>query len=191
MKNKEIEIQIQVEKIELLQVFLKENAEFLGKKRQIDEYFCPPDRNFLNQDPVEEWFRLRNTEGKSSLNYKNWHYDKNGKSLHFCDEYETAVENFENAALILKALKFKSLVKVDKTRTNYKYKDYLISLDEVKNLGDFVEIEFKGESDKTPAEITDEMVLWLRRAMSGKITRNSNGYPFLMLFPKKVKYEEL
>lgn len=190
MKNKEIEIQVQIEKIELLKNFLKKNAELLGKKRQVDEYFCPPDRNFLSKDPVEEWFRLRNTEGKLSLNYKNWHFDKNGRS-HFCDEYETAVESFENAALILKSLKFKSLVKVDKTRTTYKIKDYLISLDEVKDLGDFVEIEFKGESDKTPAEITDEMILWLRKAISGKITRNYIGYPAMMLFPKRLKLEEL
>src|SRR6185503_11658469 len=90
----EIEIQVQIEKSAALKKFLKKNAKYIGTSRQIDSYYTPQHRNFIKVRPVKEWLRLRDSSGKFSINYKNWYYDKTGRS-NYCDEYETPIENIE------------------------------------------------------------------------------------------------
>lgn len=189
MKNVEIEIQVQVENSKPLRAFLETKAEATGASRQIDQYFTPVHRNFIAVKPVAEWLRVRDAEGRYSLNYKNWHYTENGKSTH-CDEYETKVENLEQLQLILKALNLKPLVTVDKQRATYRYKEYEIALDHVEGLGDFVEVEYKGTNNENPTEITDQMVTFLKDLGVGKMYRNYVGYPFQLLFPDNVRLEE-
>jgi len=187
--NIEIEIQVNVENSKPLIEFLEKNGNFQSEKRQIDEYFSPAHRDFIATRPVAEWLRLRNTEEKYSINYKNWHFDKNDKS-HYCDEFETKIENIEPAKKILAVLNFKSLVVVDKLRKIWTYNDFEIAVDSVKSLGDFVEIEYIGkDAQVNPEKVTGEMIDFLKKIGCGKITRNYVGYPFLMLFPSEVKYE--
>jgi len=190
MKNNiEIEIQVQVENLQKLLDFLNEKAEFKGEKHQVDEYFTPFHRDFIAVRPACEWLRLRDTDGKYSINYKNWHFDDQGKS-HYCDEYETKVEDIEQVRKIFAALNIKPTVKVDKIRKIWVFDDYEITVDSVRDLGDFVEIEHFGEiGDKSPEQITDEMIKFLKNAGCGEIKRNYVGYPFLILFPNEVKYD--
>lgn len=188
-KNIEIEIQVNIEESGRLLSFLEKNAVFQLEKRQTDEYFSPAHRDFLSPRPIEEWFRLREAEGGCSLNYKKWHYDASGES-HYCDEFETKLDDSDSAKKIFAALDFRPLVVVEKTRKIWNYKDYEIAFDAVKDLGNFVEIEYIGQDDKTdPAKITKEMVDFLNGIGVGKITRNYVGYPFLMLFPKEAEYK--
>jgi adenylate cyclase class 2 len=187
-KNIEIEIQVNIEESGPFLDFLEKNAVFQSEKRQTDEYFSPAHRDFLSPRPIEEWFRLREAEGECSLTYKKWHYDASGKS-HYCDEFETKLDDSGSARKIFAALDFRPLVVVEKTRKIWNYKDYEIAVDAVKGLGDFVEIEYVGRDEVDPAEITEEMVGFLKRFGVGKITRNYVGYPFLMLFPKEAKYK--
>ena len=188
--NIEIEIQVNVEKIKPLIKFLKSNAVFRAKKHQIDEYFSPIHKDFLGVRPVSEWLRLRNTGKQYSINYKNWHYGKDNKS-YYCDELETGIENIDKVRKILSALNFKSIVTVDKLRKTYTYKNYEVAIDSVKTLGDFVEIEYIGKDEKAdPKKITAGMIDFLKKTGCGKIKRNYGGYPYLLLFPKEVKYEE-
>jgi len=185
-KDIEIEIKVKVEKIEPLKNFLNKNAKLLGETRQIDEYFTPAHRDFTSVRPVSEWLRLRNDNGKYKINYKNWHYDKEGKSQS-CDEFESSVKNIEQIKKLFFMLNFKPLVKVDKKRVLWDYKDYIICLDIVENLGTFVEIEFKGGTDD-PKKVTVRMIKFLKDINVGKIQRNYQGYPFLLLFPEEAKY---
>lgn len=182
----EIEIKVKIENVEPLVSFLNKNAEFKSEERQIDEYFTPIHRNFLSIRPVKEWLRLRNENNRYSINYKNWHFDENGKTSN-CDEFETPVKDIEQMRKLFTTLDIKSIGKVDKTRKTWDYKDYEISVDIVSELGTFVEIEFKGYSDE-PKKITDEMVKFLEGIGVGKIQRNYQGYPFLLLFPNEAKY---
>lgn len=188
-KDIEIEIQVRVEKIKPLLKFLKAKAKLVGASHQVDQYFTPHHRNFVAKRPVKEWLRLRDSKGKSSVNYKNWHYDKSGKS-NYCDEYETTVEDIGSVRKIFSALDIKPMATVDKKRQIWLYGDYEVALDQVKGLGDFVELEFKGKKAKsTPKKITDQMVQFLKDQGCGKIFRNFQGYPFRALFPKEVKEE--
>ena len=190
MTDVEIEIQVSIENNKPLINFLEKNADFKKESHQIDEYFSPTHRNFVEVRPVNEWLRLRDSGGKYSINYKNWHYDKDGKG-HHCDEYETKIEDLNQLKKILDVLNFKSLVKVDKIRKTWAYKDYEIAVDSVKGLGDFVEIEYIGREEKVdPKKITEEMINFLKSVGCGQIKRNYVGYPFQLLFPEEVKYEE-
>jgi predicted adenylyl cyclase CyaB len=135
--------------------------------------------------------RLRDSSGKFSINYKNWHTDKNGRS-HYCDEYETEIGKKDQLEKIFSSLNVKLLTTVDKKRRIYMYKNYEISMDSIKGLGNFVEIEYKGKLGKhKPEEITKDMIKFLKDIDCGKIYRNYVGYPFQLLFPKEVKTEKL
>lgn len=188
-KNIEIEIHVNIEKGRALMEFLKEKGVFKYKIRQLDEYFTPAHRDFLSKRPVLEWLRLRDDEGKYSITYKNWHVDDEGKT-NDCDEYESKLDNFDGLRKILIALNFRSIVKVDKIRQIWTFKDYEIALDSVKGLGDYVEIEYIGkDKDPDPKKITMDMIKFLKDIGCGELKRNYKGYPFELLFPKEVEYE--
>ena len=190
MTDVEIEIQVNIENSKPLLAFLEKNADFKSEKHQIDEYFSPTHRNFTEVRPVKEWLRLRDSGNKYSITYKNWHYDESGRS-HSCDEYETEIEGLDQLKKILNVLDFKPVVRVDKLRKIWIYKDYEVAVDSVKRLGDFVEIEYIGKNKKAdPKKVTEEMINFLKSVGCGQIKRNYVGYPFQLLFPEEVKFEE-
>lgn len=189
MSDIEIEIQVKIENCKPLLEFLNKKGKFEFEKRQIDEYFSPTHNSFLNTRPIKEWLRLRDAGGVYSINYKNWHFDETGKS-HYCDEYESEIEDPQQLKKILNALDFQKIVEVDKVRSVWLFEEYEISIDSIKELGDFVEIEFKGKDTKVnPETITEEMIELLKKIGCGKIKRNYVGYPFQLLFPKEVTHE--
>jgi predicted adenylyl cyclase CyaB len=188
-KDIEIEIKVKVEKIASLLKFLTSQAKLVGTQHQIDEYFIPKHRDFIAIRPAKEWLRLRNSDGKYSLNYKNWHYQPDGKT-HHCDEFETHIDDLSSLQNIFKALDIKSIAIVDKSRQIWLYQDFEIAIDKVKKLGHFIEIEYKGFDSKTdPKIVTNRMVQFLKDHGCGTISRNFQGYPFLLLFPTEAKYE--
>lgn len=189
--NIEIEIKVKVEKIEKLQQFLKEHATFHGEKRQIDEYFTPETADFMSVRPVNEWLRLRDAEGKYTINYKLWHRDQTGKS-EYCDEIETSIGEISQGQKILKALHFRSLVVVDKVRSVWTYQDFEIGIDTVQNLGTFIEIEYIGtDKNASPKAIMAQMIDFLHNADCGKISQTDTGYPMLLLHPDEFNGKEM
>lgn len=191
MADMEIEIQVQVDNVVPLRELLEQQGTFVGEARQLDEYYSPPDRDFLATRPVSEWLRLRDADGKISMNYKHFYYGADGKSTH-CDEYETVIGSIDQARKILAGLNHRLLTRVDKQRASWNYQDYEVSLDHVEGLGDFVEVEYKGDtSGVDPAQVTNQMVAWLKSLAVGTIRRNYVGYPFALLFPDQVTVDEL
>lgn len=177
---KEIEIKVQLENSNKLTELLKREAKLIKEERQIDEYFSPKENSFTAEDPVKEWLRLRDENGVCSINYKYWHYDSAGRSNH-CDEYETTIKNAQEMRSILTALKFDPIIVVDKARKSYLYGEYEVSIDEVKNLGSFVEIELKSTKEVDPQQATDAMIEFLQKFDPGKVKRDFKGYPKLLL----------
>lgn len=189
MNNIEIEIKVRVSRASNLEGFLKDEAKFRYENYQKDEYFMPAHRNFVAKRPVEEWLRLRTSGQTKAITYKHWHYDHKGIS-HYCDEYETGIEDLEQMRRIFAALDIKPLITVEKTRRVWRYQDYEICLDRVTGLGDFVEVEYKGEEkNPDPARITSEMIAWLKKVGCGKIERSLLGYPFMLLNPGETAFQ--
>jgi adenylate cyclase class 2 len=191
LNNKEIEIQVRIEKPEVLLDFLNKNAQFKNEQRQVDEYFTPSDRDFTSVRPVREWLRVRESAKGSSVNYKIWNYDENGKSS-YADEFETPVSNVVAMRNIFERIKCRKIAVVDKTRKTWLFKDYEVTIDSVKNLGEFVEIEYSGKDENIDAKkVIGEMISFLKDIGCGKTERNYVGYPFQILFPEEVKFEEV
>jgi len=187
MSDKEIEIQVKIENSAKLLDFLNSSARFQYENHQIDTYYCPAHRDFLSVRPVDEWLRLRDSNGKYLITYKKWQHNTQGVSI-YSDEYETPVENLDQLQKIFEVLDFKPITVVDKIRKAWRYNDYEIAIDKVKNLGDFVEIEYKGgDTSLTPEQITDQMIGFLKNLNVGRIERNHVGYPFMLLFKEEVK----
>jgi predicted adenylyl cyclase CyaB len=190
MKDIEIEIQVRIEDSSKLEAFLKKEAELTGDNYQKDEYFTPAHRDFAEVRPIKEWLRIR-TSGQNSITYKNWHYDKEGRG-DYCDEYETVVEDPDQLRKIFAALDMMPLITVEKKRQTWRYKDYEIALDHVTDLGDFVEIEHKAhEKSVDPKVVAGEMIAFLKEVGCGKIERDYRGYPFMLLYPNEVIFEEV
>ena len=192
MKNKEIEIQVELQNIKPLRDFLEERGKFLYESHQIDEYYTPAHRDFAAKKPVSEWLRIRREDQKpSSITYKKWHYDADGRNMCFCDEYETEIGDGGQMQKIFEALDLKRVTRVDKKRRCYTFKDYEIAIDEVKNLGSFVELEYKSEKEAEPDQIIKEMVSFLKTLNVGKILKNEVGYAYQCMFPNEVikKYQ--
>lgn len=191
-KEIEIEIQVRIGSDKNLLKFLKKNAEFKYESYQKDEYFTPAHRDFIATKPIVEWLRLRDSNGKHSITYKNWKYTKSGKSRNFGDEYESELENLDKLKKIFKALDFKKVTTVEKTRKVWRYKDYEISVDSVDGLGEFVEIEHYGVDEiKTPEEITAEMIEFLKEIGCGKVEQNQVGYAYLSIYGEEGQFEEV
>ena len=131
----EIKIKIDKSKYQSLITFLDINAEFINESNHLDVYYEPAHRSFTNQEVIKEWLRIGKRGNKNILTYKNW-YD-----VH-CDEYEVEIDDIDKMYKIFDVLNFKQISKVDKNRRKYIYLNkYEISLDNVKYLGYFIEIE--------------------------------------------------
>ena len=178
----EIEIKVTIENLDPLLETLKTSGTFVKDKHQIDTYYRPAHRDFLEQRPVKEWLRLRNSDGNYSINYKNWHYRDDGVTDH-CDELETAIADYATVEKLLTVLNFELLTTVDKNRSVWNYGEYEVAIDTVKDLGDFVEVEYKGTNPyPDPQAITAQMMEWLSGLGCGSITRDYRGYPYMLLF---------
>lgn len=183
MSNTEIEIKVKVESADQLVQFLEQSGEHKKSSLQVDEYYTPAHRNFVEVEPIKEWFRLRSDNGAYSLNYKNWQYGSDGKAYH-CDEYEITIDSQEKAAHILKSLDFRHLVTVHKERDIYTYQDYEIAFDSVKDLGNFVEVEFKGTATAEPKLIAEEMRKFIESTGAVILSQDFAGYPIALIRQK-------
>ena len=146
---KEIEVLVEVySPIELVLNKL-EQFEFFGVHEVVDTYFYDSLRENLKPNEnmqIDECLRLRKKNDINTITYKKDKFEENGKWL-YSDEYETKVENLEILTQILEELGFKQLLIIDNTKRVYKYNNYEIVFENVKNLGYFIEVEFCTDED--------------------------------------------
>ena len=174
----ETEIKFKITKTLFEQLISKmnEEAKFLKDNRQIDTYYQPSYRKFLNDDVITEWLRIGERGNKTILNYKNWHDNM------YCDEYEVEIDNRENLDKIFYILGLEKIVVVDKHRKTYYYLDkYEIAFDFVKELGYFVEIEVKDYSKDPVDEYSDLLKLAIELNLNLDDV-DKRGYPYHLLF---------
>ena len=107
---------------------------------QNDLYFQNPIRNFSQTD---EALRIREVQIQNKrkiveITYKG---PKSGSELKIREELTIMTEKSEEAIQLFKRLGFKTVLEVTKKRVNWHYNTYVISLDNVRGLGRFIEIE--------------------------------------------------
>lgn len=172
----EIKIKLSKKEFENLKILMERDATFLKESKQIDTYYQPIYRKFLNNEEITEWLRIGQRGNKNILNYKNW-YDNM-----YCDEYEVEIDDVCNLDKIFKILGLEEIAIVDKLRRTYSYLNkYEIALDFVKDLGYFVEIEVK-EYDKTSIEEYDLLLKIARNLGLNLNNIDKRGYPYHLIY---------
>jgi len=142
----EIEIKAQFEDKEKL----KENLRKIGAKEekikhQIDEYYNHPSRDTRK---TNEYIRLRYKPGEIKGVFAHHVNIADGVNK----EYEVEVADINVLKQILKNFGFPLLGVIDKKRETYKFNEFSITIDEVKDIGNFLEIEVDGEEHEIDAK---------------------------------------
>ena len=168
-----------VKKIEQLSLL-----KIVDNEKQIDTYYTPCHRNFLDFKIVSEWFRVRETSKKSSVNFKQF-LPIGAEIQDQCNEYETVISDIIAFKNILALLDFRELIKVDKIRNSWLFNKVEISIDYVDDLGYFIEIEAKEKVEESEIHNMHEYfkeVLSIINADTGE--RNRRGYPYMLIEKK-------
>lgn len=140
---KEVEVLVKIkDDLETAKTKLS-NFKFEGIKNVFDVYFfnsniddLKPKKDFR----LEKCFRLRQCDNKNYLTYKVDHFDENG-IWSYSDEHETEILDFDSSMKIIKHLGFEELVSIENEKHTYMTYFYEIVLENVKNLGLFLEVE--------------------------------------------------
>jgi len=132
----EVEVKARVEDIGSIENWILElGAIFQKVIFQSDIYFQHPTRDFAQTD---EALRIRITDNKNYLTYKGAKLDSTSKTR---EEFEIEVQEPLKLSEILTKIGLIPIKKVVKSRKSYLYKDITIFLDNVDELGFYIELE--------------------------------------------------
>lgn len=152
--SKEVEIKIRVLSAQLdrIEKWLQKNAQFVSEENHREFYINDPNKSFyfINDEGIKDandYFRIRTSKnGKASICLKQWQPDPKRPGQHtHCEEYETLIDDSDSMIKLMEAIGYKDKVVVEKYRRKYKYDSFEIVIDDVKDLGVFIEIEYKGK----------------------------------------------
>ena len=141
MREIELLFKIDDKKEKVLQQTLKNF--YIKTVREVDTYFYPPHKDFLVSKHGRENLRIRKSDCEEELTYKKVIYN-NGKYSHSIEE-NVNISNANDIVGILKILDFRVHLVVEKKRKIYKNENFKFTIDHVKSLGIFTEIEWIGE----------------------------------------------
>lgn len=157
MKEIEVLVKVNSSKEEVIKAL--EKFEFLGVKETIDIYYYDPLRDNLKPNKkleIDECLRLRSKDGENSITYKVDNFSDDGTWL-YSDEYETKIDDIFMLNKIFDHLGLKELLSIHNSKRTYKYKDYEIVFETVKELGYFLEVEYCTNEDVDVLKIKNEI----------------------------------
>ncbi len=152
----EVEVKAGVKDFEDVQdKLIKIGAVKIKTEHQMDVYYNAPHKDFGETD---EALRIReipeNGKNRIILTYKGAKMDVMSKTR---KEIEVDVSNAENMALILENLGFRRAAGVKKDRDIYNLGEFIITLDNVYEVGTFVEIETEAHEDDDTSESLEKI----------------------------------
>lgn len=148
---KEIEVKARVKSFVLVKKKLERlGCKFLKPITQEDQIFLRVGDSFSNFKMGSILLRIRKQNNQKIFTLK-----KRQEAEMSSIEKEIVIQDAKTLEEIIKYLGFHEVVKVKKVRTKCKYKNYEVCLDQVKNLGNFIEVEkfSAGDTLKTQAEL--------------------------------------
>ena len=183
--NQEIEIKIPVDKetFQKVRQLLLEKGVQPRSNQHVDTYFTPSHRDFLKPQFPFEWLSVRRRGDRALLCYKHW-YPENQEIATHCDEFETIIKDPEKLEKVLEVLNFKELVTVDKKREAFVVdNEFKVCMDEVKDLGYFIEIE--SESHAASVEETRNRLFEFAASIGINDPKmDKRGYPYELMKKK-------
>ncbi len=126
---------------ETLTSFLKLVPKFISSSTQSDVYYNAPNRDFKKTD---EALRIRVSNGHAEVTYKGPKIDAETKAR---KEINVKIDDYQKFNTILQILNFKRIKSVDKIRRQYECEGLSVMIDEVRDLGRFLEVEVLVESN--------------------------------------------
>ena len=111
------------------------------QKHQIDEYYNHPSRDTRESN---EYIRLRYKFGGNKGIFAHHINISDGVN----EEHEVEVEDIKTFKKILENFGFPLLGVIDKKRETFNLDEFTITLDEVKDIDNFIEIEVDGEESE-------------------------------------------
>lgn len=184
---KEIEILIEVRgtkegTLKALEVFGSH-----GVKKTLDIYFFDPLRPDLQPDDTGKLmasFRLRSTDKGNTIAYKVDHFNEEVWS--HSDEYETSCGDFDTMRILLEKIGLQELVRIDNEKHVFTTEDYEIVLEDVKDLGLYLEVEKRGHVDDANIEEAKQEIRSFIQSLGIVCGEEQNaGKPELMLRKNK------
>ncbi|MFH1656716.1 MAG: class IV adenylate cyclase [Candidatus Nealsonbacteria bacterium] len=186
--NVEIEIKVKIDSFESIRKNLSNFGKVVKSIKQIDEYYVPCHRDFFAQKPKPvEWLRIRTNPDKVVFEYDK-SFNKEDGSQDYADEYETEISQPDELRKMLEFLDFKKVITIDKKREYWDCGNIEVCLDDVKDLGLFIEVEAKGDFEDTQKAREECERFFDKIGINDYKERHiKNGYPFLIL--DKLKKE--
>jgi adenylate cyclase class 2 len=139
----EVEVKVRADHDEIRNRLDELGANPLGKVTQEDFYYNAPHRDFAETD---EALRVRREAGDEEtvevVTYKGPLVEKESKTR---KEHETVVGDGDTVDALLSALGFDATETVHKERERFELDGYVVTLDLVTGLGEFVEVEAEAE----------------------------------------------
>ena len=189
MKEIETLVELNDDINKVLETFNK--FEYIDTQLVIDDYYYDPKRNNLkpnNNNQINECLRLRQKGNKNYITYKDDVFE--GNVWLYSNEYETEIKSIEILKEILNKLGLKKLLTIKNTKKTYKYNDYEIVLEDVEDLGYFMEVEYCTNEDVDVKEIKKQIQEFINSLNIKTSKELSIGKPELMLNKKNIKVEE-
>ena len=144
----------------------------ISSKRQIDTVFLLHGQVDAPIVPGSKIMRVRDVLNPETgeLQQSLMTLKVEGQTKLVSDEYEFAVDDGNAARQMLAALGWQKIVTVDKVRLESKTKDYTICIDEVAELGLFIELEVLTEDSADVKNIQQQMRNFLKNLnIDGKL----------------------
>ena len=136
----------------------------ISSKRQIDAVFLLPEQVDAPIVPGSKVMRVRDVlnpeTGELQQSLMTLKIESQTKLA--SDEYEFTVDDGNTARQMLTALGWQKVVTVDKIRLESKTEDYTICIDEVAELGLFIELEVLTEDSAVVKNIQQQMYNFLK-----------------------------
>ena len=145
---KEIEVLVEVyEDLSKVKSVLSK-FDYQGTKKIIDEYYYDPKRKLLKPDNNNKIFHCLRTREKNNEYYITYKDDIYRKSKWiYSNEYETKVESLDTLKAIFEKIGLVKFIEIDNEKETYIYDKYEIVLENVKDLGIFLEVEYCTNED--------------------------------------------
>lgn len=184
---KEIEILIEVKGVKEGALKALEVFGSHGVKKTLDIYFFDPLRPDLQPDDTGKLmasFRLRSTDKGNTIAYKVDHFNEEVWS--HSDEYETSCGDFDTMRILLEKIGLKELVRIDNEKHVFTTEDHEIVLEDVKDLGLYLEVEKRGHVDDANIEEAKQEIRSFIQSLGIELGEEQNaGKPELMLRKNK------
>lgn len=186
IRDEEVEIKTKIEpsQIETIKRKLSSLGAVLKEKiKEKDSYFTAPHRDFIK---TRECLRIRERDNFLELTYKGVTTKlMNSKKQFWKSEINLPLScSKREIESLLEALNFKKIVEVIKEREKYELRKQNINLDNIKNLGWFLEVESTAKDEKERQKALDENMTLLRKLNLNKKDIVDEPYRDLVLKKK-------